>query len=106
MIPGHSKAAVKQHANEVKRTLADCAVFGKMPSFQPRGPMPVRDTAGMGLAVEMVYCSCVTKGRINKEGFIQWESLRKKRSTFSWVYDLSPAGIAKMSLFPCGVNKV
>ena len=105
IINGRARATLEGHANSVKRTVRNCQRFGKTPSIPARGPMPVRDTIGMGLAVEMVDLSLVAKGRINKEGFIQYDTMRKPRASYSKCWESSPVGVVEGSSFGKGVNK-
>lgn len=107
IMNGRATSTIKQHANEVKRTVRECAVLGKTPSYEERGPLPMRDTAGMGLAIEMVNRSCVARtGRINEQGFLQWDTLRKMRATSSKVRESSRLGVEEMSSFSSGTSKV
>jgi hypothetical protein len=55
--------------------------------------MPLKDTIGMGLAVEMIDLSLVAKGRINLEGYIQYDTMQKPRATYSKCWESSPIGV-------------
>lgn len=105
---GRSRTTLAAHMREVLRTAKDCSLLGKTPSYvgKPRGPMPIEDTFGMSLAVEMVNRSLVAKGRINKGGFIQWESLRKMRSSATRVYEASIYGVNEMNSFSKGTGRI
>ncbi|KAL7526261.1 hypothetical protein ACHAXR_001401, partial [Thalassiosira sp. AJA248-18] len=103
IINGRAQTTIRTHVSELVRTIKDCTSFGKTPAFAPRGPMPMKDTAGMGLAVKMVHRSCTAKGKL---GAIQWESLRKKRGTYSQVHETSPLGVQEVPSFSRGINKV
>ena len=80
--------------------------LGKPPSISamPRGPMPEEDLVGMSLAVEMLQKSITAKGRI--KWHIQFDTMRKLRSTFSCSWDSSPLGIKEGSAFSNGTSKV
>lgn len=107
VMHGRATTTIRGHANEVRRTVRECATMGKTPAYEPRGPMPISDTLGMGLAMEMVYRSCVSRtGRINKDGFLQWDTLRKMRGTSTKVRESSAIGVQEMSSFSAGINKV
>lgn len=106
MINGRAKSTILSHANEVMRTVKDCKRLGKTPSYATRGPMPLEDKSGMGLGVEMMYRSLVARGKVSKEGYVQYDTLRRKRATVSTVYASSPGGIGEMSSFSKGTNKV
>lgn len=105
-MKGRARNTIEIHANEVKRRVRDCAVLGKTPSIPRRGPMPVADEVGMGLAVEMVYRSLVARGRINKNRHIQYQLLRKMRGTSTRLYQSSPEGIAGKGSIGTGLKKV
>ena len=104
-LNGRAQATMETHATEVKRRVKDCTVFGKNPSLPARGPMPLEDNVGMGLAVEMEYRSLVARGQINKEGFIQYQSLRKMHGTSTKLFQSSPEGIASESSIGSGLEK-
>ena len=80
---GRAKAKLEGHTASVKQTVRNCQWYGKTPYIPVRGPMPLNDTIGMGLAVEMVDLSLVAKGRINEEGYIQYDTMRKPRANYS-----------------------
>ena len=102
-LAGRAPATIVGHANSVLRTVRNCAVYGKTPSLPPRGPMPMKDEIGMGLGIEMNYLSMTAKGRIDP--WIQWDAVRKPRSTFSKCWQSSPLGIAEGFSFMGGMGK-
>ena len=55
----------------------------KTPLDPSRGPMPMEDNVGMGLAVEMLFHSLVEKPRLKDQKFIQFDSMRKLWSVFT-----------------------
>ena len=61
--------------------------------------MIFKDTFGMGLAVEMVDLSLVAKGRINKEGSIQYDNMRKPRASYSKCWESLPVDVVEGSSF-------
>jgi len=67
--------------------------------------MPLKDTIGMGLAVEMIDLSLVAKGRINLKGYIQYDTMRKPRATYSKCWESSPIGVLEGSSFGKGMTK-
>ena len=83
IINGRAKATLKSHAASVLRTVQNCQRYGKTPSVPVRGPMPLKDSIGMGLAVETIDLSLVATGRINLEGYIQYDTMRRPRATYS-----------------------
>ena len=102
-MAGRAETTIQAHAASVMRTVRNCEMIGKTPSIPPRGPMPLSDPVGMGVAVEMLHLSLVAKGRITEH--IQYDSMRKPRATFSQLWDSSPQGIAEGSSFGSGIVK-
>ena len=105
-INGRARNTLGAHASEVMRRVRDCAAMNKTPSLDQRGPFLVKDEVGMGLAVEMEYRSLVARGKINKEGYIQYESLRKMRGTSTKLYQSSPRGVASAISIGTGLKKM
>jgi hypothetical protein len=66
--------------------------------------MPMADNVGMSLAVEMLMYSVTAKGRNGP--FIQFDTMRKVRGTYTKSWDSSPAGVAEGSSFAKGTGKV
>ena len=95
VINGRARATLEGHASSVVRTVCNCQRFGKTPSIPARGPMLFKDIFGMGLAVEMVDLSLVAKCRIIKEGFIQYDTMRKPRTSYSKCWESSPVGVVE-----------
>ena len=80
-IGARAETTIEAHASAVLRCVRNCKMYGKTPSIPLRGPMPLRDQVGMGLAVEMEMTSLTSKGRIKEHA--QWDAVRKSRSTFT-----------------------
>ena len=98
-------STIRSHAAAVCRSIKLCTGFGKTPTIMTRGPMPLQDTVGMGLAVEMLYHSIVAKPKLRGQQFIQYDSMRKLRSTFTQLWRSSPRGIAEGAAFAGGFTK-
>ena len=64
----------------------------------------MEDACGMGLVVEMLVKSYTAKGRISD--YVQFETLRKLRSTYAKVFESSPAGAREGSSFAKGTGRV
>jgi hypothetical protein len=62
------------------------------------------DNVDMSLAVEMLMYSVTAKGRNGP--FIQFDTMRKVRGTYTKSWDSSPAGVAEGSSFSNGTGKV
>lgn len=105
MMKGRIDQTIIDHANEVKRTVKECAMLNKTSSLPPIGPMPLEDTCGASRAVEMLFRSITARGKTSV-GHILFSSLRKMRATTTLAYESSPGGMAEMTSFSSGVNKV
>ena len=102
-IAGRAESTIEGHAASVMRTVRNCKLYGKTPSLPARGPMPFKDEVGMGLGVEMNFLSLTGKGRIKP--YLQWDSVRKPRSTYSKCRQSSPLGITEGFSFMSGMGK-
>ena len=103
---GKAKSTIASHVGGINRAVKTSALLGKPPSLSqtPRGPMVIGDPLGMSLAVEMVHYSITAKGRIDEK--IQFDTMRKLRSTYTRGYDSSPQGVLEVSSFSQGSSKV
>jgi hypothetical protein len=82
---------IKGTLDEAKRGLAmDSSLSFAHTLFSPRGPFPVADTMGMGVAIVMLQCS-LNPGKYIK-GNVQYETVRKFRSAASNIYHSSLEG--------------
>ena len=61
---GRAVATIEAHAAAIKKNILNCQLLRKTPSIPPRGPMPIADTIGMGLAVELLFHSLTAVPRI------------------------------------------
>lgn len=102
---GRAKGTIDSHVGGVKSIVQWSAVLNKPPSLSqtPRGPMMVGDPVGMSLAVEMLYHSVIGKGR--NAPHIQFDTMRKSRSTFTRSWDSSPLGVIEGSTFTKGLTR-
>ena len=76
----------------------------KTPTLENRGPFPLNDQLGMGLAVDMLQESLVAVGK--NEATVQAETLRKLRSTYTKNWDSSPHGVGEGASFAKGSGRV
>lgn len=77
-----------------------------MPDHEPAGKMHLWAPApAVADAVDLVMRSVSAKGRINAEGFIQYDSVRKLRASFSKLWLSSPKGCSEGSAFFGSVTK-
>lgn len=103
---GPAASTIAAHRTGVDRVVRQCSLINKTPSFPPRGPMPVGDPIGMGVAVEMLHHSINRTGRVNKEGFISFAAMRKGRGVYSTTYRASPEGVGDSNAFVSGFSNV
>lgn len=103
-MAGKAKSTISKHVAEVKMMVKNSLRVGKTPTLPPRGPFPLKDEFGMGLAVDMLQRSITSVGKIEK--FIQFETVRKTRSTYSSLWQSSPDGIAEGASFAIRAGKI
>ena len=103
---GLAVSTIKAKASSIKRTVGECKLLRKTPLIPSRGPMPMEDNVGMGMAVEMLFHSLVAKPRLKDQKFIQFDSMRKLRSVFTSAWESSPRGISEGSTFTTGTARV
>ena len=72
-------------------------MINKTPFLPPKGPFPVMDMQGMGLAVELLLRSIMTTGKY--ETHVQFDTARKLRSSYSRMWGASPEGVAEGATF-------
>ena len=103
-INGKSRSTIGGHRRRTIKLVANAERINKTPSLQPRGPFPLVDQVGMGLAVEILQESLHAVGR--NEAVVQAETLRQLRATFAKNWDSSPAGMAEAASFGRGAGRV
>lgn len=103
-INGRAQGTIKNHVDQMKATEIRCREINRTPDFPQRGPFPVSDPVGMGCAVDMLYRSLTAKGRINQH--IQFETMRKGRSTQTLLWASSPKGTMEGSTFSGNASRI
>ena len=103
---GRAVATIHGLAAALKKSVGNCQLIRKTPTISPRGPMPLTDPVGMGLAVELLFHSLTAKPRIKGESHIQFDSMRRPRATFTSAWELSPIGIQEGSTFTLNTARV
>ena len=103
---GRSKSTIANHVKNVIKSVRNSAVIGKMPAVMGRGPLPMMDCAGMGVAVEMLYESISAEGVNNPDGSIQFDTMRKIRPTYTLGYATSPEGLNEFMSVSKGLGKM
>lgn len=101
---GKSRLTINTHRQQTTSVIKLCTQINKTPTYQPRGPFPLRDQYGIGLAVDMLVKSLLAKGRLGPQ--ITYSSMRKLRSTYSKNYDSSPLGVSEGASFARGSGRV
>ncbi len=103
---GRAVATMEAHATAILRAVRNCQHFRKTPLIPPRGPMPISDGVGMGLAIELLFHSLMAIPRIKGETHIQFDSMRRPRATFASAWELSPMGTEEGSSFSLSTTKI
>jgi len=103
---GRARSTIEAHAAAIKRCVQNCKMIRKTATIPHRGPMPEGDNVGMGLAVELLQHSLMAKPRLRGEKFIQFDSMRRPRGTYTSAWVSSPLGISEGSTFTSGSAKV
>jgi hypothetical protein len=103
---GRAVATIEAHKCAVLRMVRNCQQFHKTPSVPPRGPMPLTDNVGMGLAVELLFHSLTAVPRLKGESHIQFESMRRPRATYTALWESSPAGTTEGSTFSSNMARI
>ena len=103
---GRAKTTIEGHAASLQRFVKNASQIRRTPSIPVRGPMPLEDKVGMGIAVDLLLHSLTAKPRLKGEKFIQFDTMRRPRATFSRGWESSPAGIAEGATFTMGTARV
>jgi hypothetical protein len=103
---GRAVSTIEGHAAAVKRTIQNSRLIRKTPTIPHRGPMPLADNLGMGMAVDMLYSSLLAKPQLKGESFIQFDSMQCPRATFTTAWESSPSGIEEGATFVTGAMRV
>ena len=103
---GRAKTTIKGHAASLQRFIKNASQIRRTPSIPVRGPMPLEDKVGMGIAADLLLHSLTAKPRLKGEKFIQFDTMRRPRATFSRGWESSPAGIAEGATFTIGTARV
>lgn len=103
-MAGKSHLTITSHRRETESIVRNCERIGRTPNLKPRGPFPLEDQVGMGAAVDMLQKSLTARGRI--QDHIQFDAMRKVRSTYSKNYESSPMGVEEGFCFSKGTGRV
>jgi len=103
-MAGKATNTILTHRRNVKRMLRDAIEIRKTPSTLPRGPFPLDDKVGMSLAVDELHYSITGRGRINDH--VQFDTIRKLRSSYTKMWESSPRGVLEGASFAKGTGRV
>ena len=103
-MAGKARGTINDHRLRTLELVRNAERINKTPTLEPRGPFPLKDLVGMGLAVDITQKSLVAKGK--NEAVVQAETLRKLRSTYTKNWQLSPRGVAESGAFIKGTGRV
>ena len=103
---GRAVATIHGHTAALKRSVSNCQLFRKTPAIPPQGLMPLTDTVGMGLVVELLFHLLNTMPHIKGESHIQFDSMRCPRATFTLAWESTPIGIQEGSTFTLNTARV
>jgi len=103
-MSGKARSTISGHVRGTKKMVANALRNNKTPTVERRGPFPLGDPVGMGLAVDILQESLVAVGR--NEATVQAETLRKLRSTYTKLYESGPRGVAEVASFGRGTGRV
>jgi hypothetical protein len=103
VMAGRARSTVEAHVGRIAKTIKYCKMINKTPHFEARGPFPLGDLVGMSLAVDMLMKSLEAKGRIGD--YIQFDTIRETRSTYTKKWESSPGGIVDGSSFSGNASK-
>lgn len=104
-MSGRAPSTITSHAREIAQMIRNSALIGKTPNIPPRGPMPLNDPCGMGIAIDILLKSLTAKSRIKGQEFVQHGTVRKVRGTFGSAWESSPLGIAEGASFEKGSGR-
>jgi hypothetical protein len=74
---------IANHLRKTSAVVKNSALINKTPSYHARGPFPMSDSVGMGLAVDMLVKLLVAKGRIMEH--VQFSTLRHLRVIYTRI---------------------
>ena len=104
-IAGRSPSTSLSHANDIMRMVKNCSLIGKTPTIPPRGPMPISDSCGMGVAIDTILTSLTAKSRIRGQRFVQFGTVRKIRGSYGAAWESSPQGVEEGASFEKGSGR-
>jgi hypothetical protein len=102
---GRAVATIKAHAAAIMCMTQNCKIIQMTPPIPPRGPMPMSDSVGMGMAVTLLFNSLSASPRLKGETHIQFNLMRRPRATHTAAWELSPTGIQEGATISTGMTR-
>ncbi len=103
-IAGKSPLLIVAHLRESTTVVSNASFVNKTPLYQPRGPFPLTNAIGMGLAVDILIKLLVARGRIERH--VQFLTVRRLRATSTKNWESSPAEVTKGASFAKGLGQI
>ncbi len=103
---GRAVATIEVHTAAIGWGVNNCQLLRKTLSIPPRGPMPIGHIVGMGLAIELLFHFLTAVPCIKGKKHIQYDLMRKSRSTFLSARESSPIGIKEGSTLSLSMAKI
>jgi hypothetical protein len=97
---GRSVLAIERHAAAIKQTVQIFHLMRKTPTILLRGPMPIANNLGIGMAVDMLYNLLSARPHLKGETCMQFNLMCHPRATFTSACESSPAGIEEDQHLP------
>ena len=97
MLWSSEEATVGHNLGDLRKATKMSTAVNLIPLFVARGPWPVGDPVGFQVAIEIVRAS-QEKGR-NSTEYVQFDTIRKIRSSYTNAYASSPAAALEMISF-------
>ena len=85
---GKSVLTIANHVRETRTVIKNTVMINKTSTYYPRGPFPLGNPVGMGLAVGMELKSLMAKGRIRNH--VQFSTLQRLWETHTKNWESSP----------------
>jgi hypothetical protein len=101
-MAGKLPLTIVAHVSETVNVIDNATLLNKTPSFQPRGPFPLGDTVGMGLAISMLIKLLVSRGCIERH--VQFSMIKRFQAMYTKNWESSPLGVAEGASFSKGLG--
>jgi hypothetical protein len=103
-MAGRTKSTVEALLRRGNEVIRNGKTIGRTPCLEQRGPFPIGDLVGMGWAVDLLLKSLLSQGRVDE--WIQFDTMRDLRGTFTKLWSSSPRGITEGAFFSGNASKI